>query len=223
MIKKAQRLPVLSEPTAQGIKVRNIFRCYPQEVYVQDEGKAFISLLDGDAVIENVDADIEELRSFLDFVKPVSLFSDASTIKKLGYKSYQKANVLMKKGCVCDTPSSDKLKSDRVYELLKMGGFKLPEYEFFATDFCRRQNMGALNCFAIKDKCLAITLIADDACLLNGIVSTKKGFGTVALNGALNQNADRVMLVCCEDNLKEFYLKNGFSYVYEAGYVLEDV
>lgn len=192
-------------------------------MYAQNSDKAFISLLDGDACIQNIDADIEELRSFLDFVKPKSLFSDTETLKKLGYKNFQRANVLVKKCEFAADLKSDTLKSDQVYNLLLKGGFKLPQFEFFATDFCRRQNIGTLKYFAKNEKGVAITLVSDKFCLLNGIVSLEKGYGTSVLSGAMGQNEGKTMVVCCEDNLKEFYFKNGFSYLYDAGYVLEDV
>lgn len=223
MIKKASDLPRLESPSAEGIKIKNIFLSYKSEVYVQDEGRAFISLLDGDVCLQNINADIEELRSFLDFVKPRSLFSDSETLKSLGYKNFQKANVLVKECKETAGFKSDTLKSDGVYALLTKGGFTLPEFEFFATDFCKRLNSGALNYFAVKDKCVAITLSADDFCLLNGIVSLEKGFGTAALKGAMAQNCGKTMVVCCTDQVKEFYLKNGFSHLYDSGYVLEDV
>ena len=223
MIKKALSLPHLQRISAEGIKIKNIFLSYKSEVYVQDEAKAFISLLDGDVCLQNIDADIEELRSFLDFIKPRSLFSDSETLKSLGYKDFQKANVLFKECGETADLKSDTLKSDQVYALLLKGGFNLPKYEFFATDFCKRLNCGTLNYFAVKDKGVAIAITADDFCLLNGIVSLQKGFGTAALKGIMAQNGGKTMVVCCTDQVKEFYFKNGFSHLYDAGYVLEDV
>ena len=225
MITQASVLPKLKAASAEGIKIRNIFNSCgaDAQVFVQDDGKAFISLLDGDVVIQNSNADIEEIKSFLDFVKPRSVFSNIATLKDLGLKNIQKANVLIRENASECEYRSDILKSDDVYKLLLSGGFKLPAYEFFATDFCRRLNKGALNYFALRDKCVGIVLVADDYCLLNGIVSVCRGFGTVALKGALSKNSDKTMLVCCEDNLKEFYFKNGFSFLYEAGYWMEKV
>lgn len=223
MIKKATDLPRLEAVCAEGIKIKNIFLCYKNEVYVQGGGRAFISLLDGDACLQNINADLQEVRSFLDFVKPRSLFSDSETLKNLGYTDFQRANVLVKECSETADFESDTLKSDQIYSLLLKGGFTLPEFEFFATDFCRRLNSGNLKYFAKMDKCAAITITADDFCLLNGIVSLEKGFGTAALKGAMAQNCGKTMVVCCSDQVKEFYLKNGFSYSYEVGYVLEDV
>ena len=223
MIERADSLPLMRSPSAQGLKIRNVFSSYPEaEIFSQNNGQAFISLLDLDVVIENLSCDIQELKSFLNFINPKSIFSDIETLRNLDLDNIEKVNVLITHNTQEVAYPSDILKSDEVYEMLKKGGFRLPDYEFFAVDFCRRLNKGTLKCFAMKNRCLAVTLNADDYCMLNGIVSFEKGFGTVALNSAIAQNNGKQMMVCCKDDLLKFYYKNGFFKIYEAGYWIRE-
>lgn len=223
MIERVNTLPLMRNPSAQGLKIRNVFSSYPEaEIFSQNNGQAFISLLDLDVVIENLSADIQELKSFLNFINPKSIFSDIETLRNLDLDNIEKVNVLITHNTQEVAYPSDTFKSDEVYEILKKGGFSLPDYEFFAVDFCRRLNKGTLKCFAMKNRCLAVTLNADDYCMLNGIVSFEKGFGTVALKSAIAQNNGKQMMVCCKDDLLEFYYKNGFFKIYEAGYWIRE-
>ena len=115
-------------------------------------------------------------------------------------------------------PSGDSLSSKEIYDILNVKGFSLPEYPYFAVDFCRRLNRGLASCFAIKNKCAAVSFHTGDYAILNGIVSREKGFGTVALGAILQKNYGRKLLVCCEEKLIGFYEKNGFQKRYKAGY-----
>ena len=79
----------------------------------------------------------------------------------------------------------DGVSEDEIYSLLDVDGLSLPEYPYFAVDYCRRLNLGFANYFAIKDKCAAISFNTGDFAIMNGIASHKKGFGGVALKNIL--------------------------------------
>ena len=114
--------------------------------------------------------------------------------------------------------AGDELKSREIYDILNIKEFSLPEYPYFAVDFCRRINHGRADYFAVKDKCAAVSFHTGNYALLNGIVSREKGLGTVALNAILQKNYGRELLCCCEEDLIGFYEKNGFKKLYKAGY-----
>ena len=118
---------------------------------------------------------------------------------------------------MCDT-KSDILKSDEIYRLLDVEGLSLPKYPYFAVDYCKRLNLGNAKYFAIKEKCAIITFNCDDLAIVCGLSSKQKGYGTIALNGAITQNYNKQLFVCCRDKVKGFYEKNGFKPHYFSGY-----
>jgi len=122
---------------------------------------------------------------------------------------------------ICDIEgetSCDSVTSKEIYELLDVDGLSLPEYPYFAVDYCRRLNRGGADYFAIKEKCAAITFKSGKNAIINGIASKEKGFGSVALKGIIQKNHGRTLFVCCRDKVKGFYEKNGFGLLYFAGY-----
>ena len=53
---------------------------------------------------------------------------------------------------------------------------------------------------------------------MNGIASHEKGYGSIALKAILSKNDGKDFLVCCRERVKPFYEKNGFKFLYKAGY-----
>ena len=219
MIKLINRLPYISAPRIELIRIICTFNAYPDLAlfWEQDDVRALICMLDNNMVIYNNGADIGELKSFINMISPACVFSDADTLSALFGDGYERVQV---SGRECEghfTPS-DKPSSREVYDILSSSGLSLPDYEHFAVDYCHRINRGLADCFYIKDKCAAITFKADDYCILNGISSHKKGMGRVALEAIMETNRGRYMLCCHRDNVKDFYKKCGFKPLYTAGY-----
>ena len=113
----------------------------------------------------------------------------------------------------CDTVNSREM-----YDILNVDGLELPDYPFFAVDYCHRMNHSLADCFAIKSICAAITFHSDKHCILNGIASHEKGMGSVALKGIMYKNRGRYMFCVCRKDIERFYIKNGFTPLYKAGY-----
>ena len=179
--------------------------------WVQNQNDAFISMTDGNMIILNIDADIEELKEFCDMLSPACVFSDYDTLTSIGRKPKERINIMYRMADVKSEVSSDILRSDEIYSLLDVEGLSLPEYPYFAVDYCHRINMCTANYFALKDKCAAITFKCEDKAIINGIAAKEKGYGSVALKGILDLNYGRHFLVCCRDKVKGFYEKNGFE------------
>ena len=201
-------------------KIQCSIEAYPDEAlsWQQSPDGAAISMLDGHMVIHDYNADYEELKGFLRMMAPQSVFSSAETLRKLGLEDFEKVGVYVKReDSFCDMESHD-LSSDQLYKILSVEGLELPEYEYFAVDFCHRLNYGLAHYFALEDTCAAITFNSGDYCLVNGVASHKKGMGSVALDGVLSQNKGKTVYCVCQDEVSGFYKKNGFEYLYDAGY-----
>lgn len=222
MIRLTDTLPELTPLNAESLKIRCLYESYKGDdrvlFWLQDEGKAVIAMTDGNMIIHNISSDTEELREFTDVLAPACVFSDYSTLEAIGRLPEERINVMFR---MCDGESdmeSDELSSREIYDLLDVKGLSLPEYPYFAVDYCHRLNRGKADYFALKNRCAAITFCSGHNAIINGIAAKEKGFGSVALKGIMKKNEGRSLLVCCRDSVKGFYLKNGFKELYYAGY-----
>lgn len=222
MISITKEIPRVEERDASLIKLRCLYECYKEDSSVmfwcQNEGDAYISLTDGNMIIYNKNADIEELSEFVSVISPCCVFSDLETLKALGKAPKEDIYVYCIKAQKSDSAQSDELSSKELYSLLDVDGLSLPEYPFFAVDYCRRLNMGFADYFGLKGTCAAISFKTGRFAIMNGIASHKKGYGSIALKNILGKNEGRDFLVCCREKVKMFYEKNGFEFLYKAGY-----
>ena len=222
MIALTDFLPEASEPNAEYIRLKCLFDCYKDDKDVlfweQNGGKAYISLASGDMTVFCENGDLTEIKEFISVISPRSIFGRLEALKKLGFSDIHSVFVMSRKADILGETIGDSLKSREIYDILNVKEFSLPEYPYFAVDFCRRINHGTADYFAIKDQCAAISFHTGNYALLNGIVSREKGLGTVVLRAILQKNYGRELIVCCEENLIGFYEKNGFKKLYKAGY-----
>ncbi len=219
MIKLIDALPEISECKIELIRIKCTFLSYSDTAlfWMQDDCRAMICMLDGDMTVYNRNADLEELREFISVLNPTSVFSDSVTLIALFGVDFEAVQVLGAQ-CIGKPAPCDTVNSREMYDLLNVSGLELPPYPFFAVDYCHRINHGLADFFAIKGKCAAITFSADKHCILNGIASHKKGMGSVALAAIMYKNRGKYMLCSCRDDVKGFYIKNGFAPLYQAGY-----
>lgn len=222
MISLINELPSIYKINAELVKIKCLYDAYKNDnkvlFWVQDDNKALISMTDGNMIIFNNGADCEEIKTFVEVLSPACIYSDYDTLRAIDKAPKERINVVYKLADSHFDTKSDALKSDEIYNLLDVDGLSLPEYPYFAVDYCRRLNMGTADYFALKDKCAAISFNSDEFAIINGIAAKQKGYGSVALKGILNKNYGRHFLVCCRDKVKGFYEKNGFEFLYYAGY-----
>ncbi len=222
MISLLSNLPCLDRVTAESIKIKCLFDCYANDDRVmfwqQDDARAIISMTDGNMIIHNRDADIEELCEFVDIMSPACVFSDYETLCALNRKPQERINIMNRACDIEGETEGDFVSSREIYDLLDVDGLSLPEYPYFAVDYCRRLNHGGADFFALKDKCAVISFKSEDNAIINGIAAKQKGYGTVALRAIMQKNCGRALWVCCRDKVKGFYEKNGFELQYFAGY-----
>ncbi|MBQ6826175.1 MAG: hypothetical protein IJP34_05925 [Clostridia bacterium] len=222
MICLVNKIPELNLLNAELVKIKCLYDSYKEDnnvlFWCQNTDKAVISMTDGNMIIFNNGADLEELKEFVEVLSPVCIYSDYNTLLAINRKPDERINVMHR---FCDVKAgieSDKLSSDKLYNLLDTDGLSLPEYPYFAVDYCRRKNKGYADYFAIENKCAAISFNSGKLAIINGIASREKGFGSIALNGIMAKNFSRELLVCCRDKVLGFYEKNGFELLYYSGY-----
>lgn len=222
MIRLIDKLPTKSSTTAEWIKIHCLYDSYKDDssvmFWVQDEDKCVIAMTDGNMIIDNRDAEIEELLEFVEVLSPACIFSDIETLEKLGKLPDENINVVHRFADISGYTECDELKSDEIYKLLDVDGLSLPDYPHFAVDYCRRKNLGFLEVFAIKNKCAVVTFNTEDNAIINGLASHEKGYGSIAIKGILQKNYGKDLWACCRDSVLPFYLKNGFEKLYNAGY-----
>ena len=222
MITLVNEIPFLESLSAEAVKINCLYESYKNDssvmFWVQDERRAYISMTDGNMIIYSVKADYEELTEFVDILGPACVFSDSETLEKIGRTPPENINVMYRNADIIGQIQSDSLSSKELYSLLDVKGLSLPEYSYFAVDYCKRLNNGFAKYFALKNKCVAITFNCKNYAIINGLASRQKGFGSVALKGILHKNYGKEFLVCCRDSVIGFYEKNGFKKLYNAGY-----
>lgn len=220
MIRLTDRIPLPEAPDPAWVKLRCTFDCYPDVglFWEQDGGKAYLCMIDGNLTILNRGGDPAELREFVSAVSPCCVFSDLGTLSAISRMPEEAVCVLSREAGNGVSPPSDELSSREIYDLLNVPGLSLPEYAFFAVDFCRRINHGGASVFALRGRCAAFSLHAGNYALMNGIASHEKGCGTLALNAILARESGRTFLVCCRPAVRGFYEKNGFREIGKAGY-----
>ncbi len=205
---------------AENIKMLETYKLYKDIAlfWKESDSNFYISMLDGNMIFSGCPKDLAEIKEFLAMISPSSIFGDYDTLKLLGLEDKtERVNVLYTKANKSISEKSDVLSSKDVYDILTDGKLDMPQYEYFAVDFCHRLNKGRLKYFGIKNKAVALS-IGETNVLINGVASLEKGLGTKVLKGVLNENIGQGVFVCCKDAVKPFYIKNGFKDLYFAGY-----
>lgn len=222
MIALSGSLPEITQPAAEYIRIKCLFDSYKDDrntyFWIQDGGKAVISLADGNMTVYRTGGDKDELSEFINMVSPRSIFTSLETFKAVGIAPVKTVNVMCRISDVREETAGDTVSSKELYGILSAGGFDMPDYPSFAVDFCRRHNRGYADYFAVKDKCAAVSFHSGNYAVINGIVSLEKGMGGAALTAILGKNTGRTVLACCEDNITGFYEKYGFYRLNRAGY-----
>lgn len=226
MISLVKEIPDINVLSAEWVKIKCLYDSYKNDAKVmfwtQDGDKCVIAMTDGNMIIYNISADSEELSEFVDLINPACVFSDYDTLCAIKRKPIERINIVYRKADIKGETVSDCLSSRQIYDLLNVQGLSLPEYPYFAVDYCHRLNNGFADYFAIRDECCAVTFNCGKFAIMNGIASHKKGMGSMALKGILQKNYGRDFLVCCRDSVLEFYKKNGFGHLGYGGYWVKD-
>lgn len=213
MIISAKSLPDVFKEDPQSVKFKSVYELYKSDAlfFTDSDNNFALSVLDKNAILCGEVKDKEELLSFLKAIGAKSVFLSAKNAENTGFKEVKQVGVYSKQNEETADLKSDDLSSFEVYEMLKKGGFSLPDYEYFAVDYCRRINHKKAALFAKKNEFAAIGFLSGNLCLVNGIVSLKKGGGRKAISGLFSAAKAEKMLACAEDKNRGFYEKCGFE------------
>ncbi len=217
MIKSVDILPDFAAKSPQEVRFRVLYKAYGNSAlfFKDTNSDTLFALSDGDLTVLYGGGDLKEIASFISFLSPNSVFCDEKFAELSGYKTQ---NVLCfenksEKGL----PDISKTDSKAVYNILEKGGLSLPPYEYFAPDFCLKINKGLAVC-AYNENAAAVIQKCDDAGILTGIASLKKGEGGKILAEAIKLSGCKKIFAVCETALVPFYLKNHFLPAGKAGY-----
>ncbi len=225
MVKLVEQIPELTVLSAEWVKIKCLYNSYkndPKVMFWTQDQTGIIALTEGNMIIYNNGGDAEELAEFVDVINPACVFSDYETLCAIGKKPKERINIIYRRADIEGETECDVLSSKEIYDLLDVDGLSLPEYPYFAVDYCHRLNHGFADYFAIRDKCCAVTFNCGDKAIMNGIASREKGMGSIALRGIIQKNFGRDFLVCCRDSVLGFYKKNGFCHQYYGGYWVKE-
>lgn len=194
---------------------RDFVRFYIQENY------AALSILDGNVnIYADENADIEEIKVFLDMMGYASVRADKKLIDKLGLKTDDTSYIVKYIGNEVPRPDGfvDDYDFKKVYNLLVSAGFELPDYSAYVTDICSRINKGAASFGGIAsdniDSC-CFRLFEGEKSILLGAVATAKSARGKGLASALVPYmawAEKpAFLFTRNDKLLDFYKNCGFE------------
>ena len=192
--------------------------------FYHQESDAALSWIDGNVTLWcSKNADMSEIRGFLDFIGYSSVQSTEEVILSLfGEVSDSSYIVKYISGAVCKPENySDSCDLKLIYSLLTDSGFELGRYDAFVTDVCSRINSGtaSFGCIA-ENNCpvaCAFRLFENEKAVLLGAVATAESHRGKGLASSLVPymagKTKPAFLFCRNDSLRFFYENCGFSAV----------
>ncbi|MBR3144880.1 MAG: hypothetical protein IKF53_03190 [Clostridia bacterium] len=213
MIIKTDELSAIEKKDVFSLRIMCEIESFPDTtvLYKSDLG-GYIADTKGGCIISG-EFNGAELSSFINFLSPKTIFSNLQNAEEIkGYKNRKTVTVFEK----CDTKetkfSGDELKSDEIYDILKKAkGFSLPPFEQFAVNFCRQKNKNNLFYTAFRERAVAIASVSGEWAYISAVASLKAGCGSAVLGGLLSKLKGKKVFAVCEEKIKPFYIKNGFT------------
>lgn len=193
---------------------------------IDDKAVAAISKVDGNMTVcclEN--ADYDELSAFINAVGFLTLTSDSTVMKKLGFEPAKSSFTVEYKGgpVAANAEITRDCDKKKIYDLLCLCGFELGDYGAFFSDVCARLNKGTASLSAVMNGsepgACAFALFEGTKSVLLGAVATNpsargKGYASELVGTLAKEKSDKkVFLFCREDSLADFYAKIGFEKV----------
>lgn len=195
-----------------------------EDIWVQREGgvvRSVIARQGGRLYISTLGEDTEELKSFIEVVGFQEVFCEKAAAEKLGLSITNEFAVLSAKGLGKRPDSSAEIGLKPLYDRLALGGdggISLPAFEDFAPDVSHRLRHGGARVF-LSENGAALVFLSEKGGILNGIAVKKelrlKGEGSRLLE-LIKESVGGDVFVCCDEKIKDFYIKNGFSEIDKA-------
>lgn len=191
--------------------------------WIQDEGSAAISRIDGAATVyADENADYEELSEFLKAIGYSDMICNKTAAENLKLEiddssfivKYNDSRSVDESGILKDYDKKE------IYALLCSCGFSMGSYGAFLADFCSRLNKKTAFLSAIADDdglcACASALFSGRKSTLLGAVATKKekrgrGYAEKLVRCLAKNGRGEIYLFCRNDSLAGFYEKCGFE------------
>lgn len=222
-IKSRNELSALPENGVEAQKIRSILLAYGTEYdfcRFYSAENAFLAQLNGDFIIcDYGETDIAELSEFLGFSGFESVFcSDKlgnSLAKKLDLKP-QKVNLMRFEG-EFNAIKPELLTPNEAYSVIKTG-FEF-DFEPWYLDMSHRVRHGISRLYGLCGSALAVQYAINGEALISQVATLPEkrgnGFASRLLSAVCGELREFSVYVLCENELVEFYRKNGFVFVEE--------
>lgn len=223
MIRFCEALPELSADCISVARILALDKAYAGSAVRNDfwigemngEITCVLARSGGNLTVYNRGHAADELKNFVATLSPNEVFTETATAEKLGFNPIKQYTVLSKE-CGKTAQEAGPIGLLPLYEGLRLGAdgdIDLPDFETFAVDVSHRLRHGAA--VAVQDKTgAALGFLFDGGGIVNGIAVTPlsrgNGHGSRLLNRLTGRIGGRVFVCCTEEN-KPFYTKNGFN------------
>lgn len=176
---------------------------------------AVIARNSGRLYIHSFSDDYDEIKDFIKVIGYGEVFCDISTARALDLSVVREFSVLSVRGDgKIDTYESD-ISLKTLFERLMLGAdgnIELPDFDSFAPDLSHRLRHGGAKAF-LSENGAAIVFLCDFGGIVNGIAVSKEkrlcGEGSWLIK-SIKDCTDGELFVCCDEKIKDFYIKNGF-------------
>ena len=230
MIKYVDALPDFSPDKISLAKILSQYKAFGKtnispDFWVQETDgviTAAMSLYGDEMTLYCNDGNLEEIWDFIKVIGPARVFTEKENlISTCDTKTKQ---VFLKKlPLVEDYPIAD-ISLKELYESLLLGqdgDVSLPRFEDFCGDISHRlRHEGAIA--VSNDYGVALSFLYDGGGIISGISVDKsfrgKGFGSKLLGEVCEVTGGNIF-ACTDEKNKEFYIKNGFSYIGDSLYL----
>lgn len=188
--------------------------------YVQDN-RAALSIVDGNVnIFASADADIDEIREFLNVVGYSSVRGEKGVIDRLGLDIADSSYIVEYAGKSVPAPAgfTDSREPREIYSLLTLSGFDMGDFNAFSQDVCIRLNKGTASFGGIAEDelyCCCFRLFEGSKSILLGAVATHPDFRGRGLASSLvpymADSKKPSFLFTRNDALLDFYINCGFE------------
>ena len=230
MIKYADTLPEFEADKISLAKILSQYKAFGNTpispgFWIQGTGgkvTAVISLYGHELTLYCKGGNLEEIWDFIRVIHPKRVFTEMENL--MAPCDARIKQVFLKKLPVKEVLRGTEVSLKELYDRLlsgQDGDVSLPRFEDFCGDISHRLRHGGAVAIA-KDFGAAISFLFEGGGIISGIAVDKacrgKGFGSKLLKEICKISGGDIF-ACTDESNKDFYIKNGFSYIGDAVYL----
>ncbi len=230
MIKYVDILPELTADKISLAKILSQYKAFGNtnispDFWVQEKDgviTAVISLYGNELTLYCNNGDLEEIWDFIKVIHPKRVFTESENL--ITPCNAMAKQVFLKKLPLAKSLPLANVSLKELYDKLLLGSdgdVALPCFEDFLLDISHRlRHQGAVA--IVKDYGAALSFLYEGGGIISGISVDKsyrsKGLGSKLLREICEVTGGNIF-ACTDEKNKEFYIKNGFSYIGNALYL----